>query len=318
MRGFPRADAARARSKVKPQTTIRRQVEVAGIGLHSGARVRLRLRPAAAGDGVRFVRTDLGGAIIPATPQHLATCSYATQLRRGEASVLTVEHLLSALYGMEVDNAVAELDGPEVPILDGSAVPFLDLLAGAGVRALGQPRRYLQVTRPVALVDQGKEIVALPAADFRVSYRIDFPHPAIGRQERTVILSPIVYAREVAPARTFTFVREVDALREAGLAQGGSLTNAVVLDDERLLNATLRFDDEFVRHKILDLVGDLALLGRPLLGHVMALKAGHDLHGRLIRELLARSDSWRLAEAPEPSPSGVGAAAPASGTRTAS
>ena len=262
----------------------------------------MRLAPAPENTGIRFVRLDLGSLEIPASPDHLDICNFATRLKVGEASVSTVEHLLSALYGMEVDNLRVEIDGPEVPILDGSAVPFLDLLADAGLRTLGESRRYIQVTRPVHIVDQGKEIVILPAAGLEISYRIDFPHPAIGQQERTVGLTPIAYAREIAPARTFTFVREVDALRELGLAQGGSLTNAVVLDDNRVLNSTLRFDDEFVRHKILDLIGDLALLGHPLLGHVMALRAGHDLHGRLVRELLSRTDSWDIVRDPGPVP----------------
>ena len=297
------------------QTTIRREVSCSGIGLHNGAAVGLLLRPARAGSGIRFVRTDLGGVAIPATPEHLDTCNFATRLRAGQASVGTVEHLLSALYGMGVDNVLLEIDGPEVPILDGSAVPFLDLLAEAGIRVLAEPRRYLQVTRPVSVVDQGKEIVVLPAPDLQVSYRIDFSHPAIGCQERTVALSALTYSREVAPARTFTFVRDVEALRKVGLAQGGSLTNAVVLDDRRLLNSDLRFEDEFVRHKLLDLIGDLALLGRPLLGHVMAFRAGHDLHGRLVRELLCRTDSWRSVVDPEPMSSAAGAAAPAGGAR---
>ena len=276
------------------QTTIRRAVECSGIGLHSGRHVTLKLLPAAAGEGIHFVRTDLGGKSIPASPMHLDRCNYATLLSRDGATVGTVEHLLSALYGTGIDNLTAEVDGPELPILDGSAAPFVELLSAAGVRGLSQPRRYLEVIRPVGIVDQGKEIVVRPCAGLQLSYLIDFPHPAIGRQERTVEIEPETYARDVAPARTFTFVREVDALREIGLAQGGSLTNAVVLDDQRLLNSTLRFPDEFVRHKLLDLLGDLCLLGRPLLGHVMALKAGHDLHGRLVSELLARTDAWRL------------------------
>jgi UDP-3-O-[3-hydroxymyristoyl] N-acetylglucosamine deacetylase len=287
---------------LRKQTTLRREVATAGIGLHSGRRVNLRLRPAAAGTGIRFRRADLGGTVIPAAPASLDRCAYATNLREGEATVSTVEHLLSALYGRGVDNVEVEVDDAELPILDGSALPFLELLREAGVRDLSEPRRYLEVSRPISLVEQGKEIVVRPSARLEVTYLIDFEHPAIGRQERTVVLDPASYAREVAPARTFTFVRDVEALRHIGLALGGSLTNAVVLDDRRLLNATLRFPDEFVRHKILDLVGDLALLGRPLLGHVMAFRAGHDLHGRLVSALLSRPDAVRLVDRPtEPS-----------------
>jgi len=302
---------------LRRQTTIRREAVCTGIGLHGGQKVSLTLRPAASGEGVRFVRSDLDGAVVPASPAHLDRCNYSTILRQGDATVGTVEHLLSALYGSGVDNVIAEVDGPELPILDGSAVPFLDLLGDAGIRELPEPRHYIEIVRPVGIVEQGKEIVVLPCDSLQLSYLIDFQHPAIGRQERTVEIEPDAYALDVAPARTFTFVREVDALREMGLAQGGSLTNAVVLDDQRLLNSTLRFEDEFVRHKLLDLLGDLALLGRPLLGHVMALKAGHELHGRLVSELLARTDAWRLVLEPGVEVPGSGAAvrsAGASGT----
>jgi UDP-3-O-[3-hydroxymyristoyl] N-acetylglucosamine deacetylase len=276
------------------QSTIRREVSRKGIGLHSGARVTLRLRPAPANRGICFVRTDLGNVTIPASHAYLDRCQHATVLRRDDVTVETVEHLLSALYGAGIDNAIAELDAPELPILDGSAVSFLDLLQEAGRRELGEQQQFLEVQSPVGIVEQGKEIVVVPADHFAVSYYIDFPHPAIGRQERTVAVDPDSFEKEIAPARTFTFVHEVEALRRMGLALGGSLTNAVVLDDRRLLNSALRFPDEFVRHKLLDLIGDLCLLGRPLLGHVMAFKAGHDLHGRLVSRLMARTDAWTL------------------------
>ncbi len=240
------------------------------------------------------MRTDLGNVTIPASHAYLDRCQHATNLRRDDVTVETVEHLLSALYGAGIDNVIAELDAPELPILDGSAVSFLDLLREAGRRELAEEQTFLQVLSPVGIVAQGKEIVVVPADHFAVSYYIDFPHPAIGRQERTVAVDPDTFEKEIAPARTFTFVHEVDALRRMGLALGGSLTNAVVLDDSRLLNSTIRFPDEFVRHKLLDLIGDLCLLGRPLLGHVMAFKAGHDLHGRLVSRLMERTDAWTL------------------------
>ncbi len=276
------------------QTTIRREVSRRGIGLHSGVRVTLRLRPAQANQGICFVRTDLGNATVPASHAYLDRCQHATTLRRDDVTVETVEHLLSALYGAGIDNVIAEIDAPELPILDGSAVSFLDLLREAGRREFAEEQQFLQVQSPVGIVEQGKEIVIVPADHFEVSYYIDFPHPAIGRQERTVVVDPDTFEQEIAPARTFTFVHEVDALRRMGLALGGSLTNAVVLDDSRLLNSTIHFPDEFVRHKLLDLIGDLCLLGRPLLGHVMAFKAGHDLHGRLVTRLMARTDAWTL------------------------
>ncbi len=254
----------------------------------------LRLRPARANQGICFVSADLGNVTIPASHEYLDRCQHATTLRRDDVTVETVEHLLSALYGAGIDNIIAELDAPELPILDGSAVSFLDLLREAGRREFAEEQPFLQVRSPVGIVEQGKEIVVVPADHFAVSYYIDFPHPAIGRQERTVAVDPDSFEKEIAPARTFTFVHEVDALRRMGLALGGSLTNAVVLDDSRLLNSTIRFPDEFVRHKLLDLIGDLCLLGRPLLGHVMAFKAGHDLHGRLVTRLMARTDAWTL------------------------
>jgi UDP-3-O-[3-hydroxymyristoyl] N-acetylglucosamine deacetylase len=290
------------------QTTIRREVTRQGIGLHSGARVSLRLRPAQANQGVCFVRTDLGHVTIPASHAFLDRCQHATTLRRDDVTVETVEHLLSALYGAGIDNVIAEVDAPELPILDGSAVSFLELLREAGRRELADRQLFLQVQSPVGIVDQGKEIVVVPADHFAVSYYIDFPHPAIGRQERTVAVDAQSYEKEISAARTFTFVHEVDALRRMGLALGGSLTNAVVLDDRRLLNSTLRFPDEFVRHKLLDLIGDLCLLGRPLLGHVMAFKAGHDLHGRLVSRLMACTDAWALVDS-VPTPSRVPQAA---------
>ncbi len=284
------------------QTTIRREVTRKGIGLHSGAKVTLRLRPAPIDQGICFVRTDRNDVSIPASHAYLDRCQHATTLRRHDVTVETVEHLLSALYGAGIDNVIAELDAAELPILDGSAVSFLELLREAGRRELGAEQLFLKIQSPVGIVAQGKEIIVVPADDFKVSYYIDFPHPAIGCQELTVTVDPLSFEKEIAPARTFTFVHEVDALRRMGLALGGSLTNAVVLDDHRLLNSAVRFPDEFVRHKLLDLIGDLCLLGRPLLGHVMAFKAGHDLHGRLVTRLMARQDAWTVVDGPAVSP----------------
>jgi UDP-3-O-[3-hydroxymyristoyl] N-acetylglucosamine deacetylase len=274
--------------------TLARETVLEGVGLHTGRTVRLTLVPAPAEHGVVFERTDLG-ARIPATLDHAGRAFYATVLERDGASVSTVEHLLAALYALQVDDVLVRLDGPEVPILDGSARPFVDAILGAGRVELPVSRRYIHLVRPVAVERDDKRIAAHPAADFRVTYAIDFDHPMLGYQELTVGLwDENAFTAKLASARTFTFERDVEALRQSGLARGGSLDNAVVLGDSEVLNADLRFPDEFVRHKILDLTGDLALLGHPLRAHVVAYRAGHDLHGELARLIARRRDCWHL------------------------
>ena len=283
-------------------TTIRSAVTAQGVGLHGGELVRLTLRPAPAGSGLRFVRTDLGGAVIPARVGHLARCAWATTLAADGATVGTVEHVLSAVFAAGIDDLILEVDGPEVPILDGSSAPFLALLDRAGRRDSGVARRALRILRPVRVGDADRWLAISPGAGLQIRYTIDFSPAAIGRSARAFHLDAEAYARDIAPARTFCRLEEVEGLRRSGLALGGSLENAVVVDGERILNDGLRFDDEFVRHKILDLLGDLALLGAPLEGSIEAWRAGHALHARLMTELLERRDAWTLVPAAAPLP----------------
>lgn len=278
------------------QRTLRRQISCAGIGLHSGNKVTLTLRPAAADTGIRFRRTDLG-VEIPARVGEVSSIQYATVLGRGQATVDTVEHLLAALVSVGVDNAIVELTQNEVPIMDGSAAPFLYLVHEAGVKRLSAPRRYLKVLRPVQIAHGDKRIAVYPSDHFKVSYTISFDHPLLRHQSRTERITEQSFAEHIAPARTFGFLKEVEWLRQNGLALGGSLENAIVIGDTGVLNA-LRFEDEFVRHKILDVVGDLALLGHPLIGHVVAHRAGHALHTELATRLLEERDAWSLVEVP--------------------
>jgi UDP-3-O-[3-hydroxymyristoyl] N-acetylglucosamine deacetylase len=279
------------------QRTLKRPISCAGIGLHSGKKVTLSLRPAAANTGIRFRRTDLD-IEIPAHVQHVGAVAYATQLRRGDATVETVEHLLAALASVRIDNVLVELNTPEVPIMDGSSAPFIYLVQEAGVKVLSEPRKYLKVTRPVTLTRGDKSLSLYPSNQFKVSYTISFDHPLLRHQARTITLSESSFTEEIAPARTFTFLKEVEMLRQNGLALGGSLDNAIVIGDTGVLNSSMRFEDEFVRHKILDLVGDFALVGYPVVAHAVVQRGGHALHTAAAAQLLQESDAWQLVEAP--------------------
>jgi UDP-3-O-[3-hydroxymyristoyl] N-acetylglucosamine deacetylase len=274
----------------RSQTTLRTSVSIEGVGLHSGHPVRARFRPAPAGHGIVFRRMDRRGARIPARVDSASTFDYATTLSSGGVSVGTVEHVLSAAYGEGLDNCTIELDGPEVPILDGSALPFVRLFHAAGFERLDVAVSPLLVSEPVEVSRDGRGVSFRPdGPGLTITYEIDFPHPVVGRQELTVAIRPEEYSTRIAPARTFGFARDVEAMRARGLARGGSLHNAVVLDDTGILSGPLRFRDEFVRHKVLDLVGDLALLGAVLDGHIHARRAGHALHIEFARALAAAS-----------------------------
>lgn len=276
--------------------TLASALVLEGVGLHGGQHVRMRLLPAPAHTGIVFVRTDAGGIEIPATLDHAGPSFYATVIEHEGVKVSTIEHLMAALYALEVDDLHIELDGPEPPILDGSSRPFVEAILAAGRVGLAAEREYLTLTRPVVVDQPDKRIAAYPAAEYRVTYAIDFEHPLLGYQELSVSLwNEGAFAEKLAPARTFTFEREVARLRSRGLALGGSLDNAVVLTEKEILNGELRYPDEFVRHKMLDLTGDLSLLGRPLLAHVIAYRAGHDLHARLARKIWESHDCWYLA-----------------------
>lgn len=278
--------------------TLRNEVGCTGIGLHTGKPVRLRLLPAPAGHGIQFHRTDVG-ATIPARIANLARLDHATTLSADGVSIETVEHLLSALCGLGVDDARVEVDGPEVPILDGSAAPFVILIHEAGLRPLAAPREYLKVLAPVEVVRGAKSARLLPADSLRISYSIGFDHPLLRHQAVAVRVTPETYAEAIAPARTFGFLRDVETMRRNGLALGGSLENAVVIGESGVLNTKLRFEDEFVRHKVLDAIGDLALLGHPVVAHLEAVKAGHALHAALAQKLLETPGAWALVTHPQ-------------------
>jgi UDP-3-O-[3-hydroxymyristoyl] N-acetylglucosamine deacetylase len=278
--------------------TLKRAVGCTGIGLHSGKPVRLALKPAPAEHGIRFRRTDLG-VEIPARLSSLADLDHATTLSADGVSVATVEHLLSALFALGVDDVLVEVDGPEIPIMDGSATPFVILVHEAGLRPLRVARQYLKVLHPVEVVRGAKRARLSPSDHFRVSYTISFDHPLLRHQSASLRIGAETFAEEIAPARTFGFMREVEMLRKSGLALGGSLENAVVIGETGVLNQTLRFEDEFVRHKILDAVGDLALLGHPVVGHLEAVRGGHALHAALGQKLMATPDAWTLVAHPQ-------------------
>ncbi|HMD30494.1 MAG TPA: UDP-3-O-acyl-N-acetylglucosamine deacetylase [Candidatus Acidoferrales bacterium] len=297
------------------QTTIQQTVEVAGVGLHTAVPGHLRLCPAPADTGIVFRRTDLDNFPIKAHVGNVARVSYATSLMKKGVLISTTEHLLAALYSCGVDNCFVDLDAIEVPILDGSAQPFIEMLGRAGVRTLRRRRRYLRVVKPLEFTDAGRRIGIYPADEFRVQCFIDFPHPAIGRQHVDLRVNRDTFSHLLAPARTFGFEKDFEGMRKMGLIRGGSYENALVLSDEAVMNGPLRFADEFGRHKTLDLIGDLALVGRPLRALVVAHRAGHALHTQLVTRLLADSSLWTetVEEAPVAHPRRAAAvAAPAS------
>ena len=274
------------------QITIARPVETEGIGLHTAVRSKLRLLPAPADTGIVFRRVDLDDFEIEARVENVARVSYATSLMKNGVLLSTTEHLLAALYSCGVDNVYVEIDALELPILDGSALPFIEMLDRAGIRRLRRRRRYLQVMRPLEFADGDRRIGIYPCDEFRVRCFIDYPHPAIGREEIELAVNRETFSRDLAPARTFGFLHEEAQMRAIGLIRGVSYENAVVLDRERVVNGALRFVDEFGRHKALDLIGDLALIGRPLKALVVAHKAGHALHTQLVTRLLADRSLW--------------------------
>lgn len=280
------------------QQTLRRTVNCAGIGLHSGKKVTLSLVPAPVGHGIRFRRVDLGGIEIPAHVSHLGgRQQLQTTLVNGSASVETVEHLLSALRGLGIDNARIDLNHPEVPIMDGSSAPWVYLIQDAGVKVQQAPRQTLQVLQPMTYAQGDKRIALYPFDGFKVSYTITFDHPVVRNQQKTMELDETTFIDEIAPARTFGFLKEVEMLRQRGLALGGSLENAVVLGETGVLNP-LRFEDEFVRHKILDVVGDLSLMGYAIQGHLVVHRGGHALHTAFAEEVLRQRDAWQIVELP--------------------
>jgi len=258
-----------------------------GVGLHSGVPVRIRILPAPPSTGIVFIRTDLDGFPIPASWRHVQKVSYATSLMRQGVWMWTTEHLLSVFYSMSVDNAFVEIDNLEVPILDGSGRPFVELIRSAGIKHSRKLRRYFRIRRPVSVELGDKKITILPSDRFLLTCDVFFPHPMVGRQVLDIEVTPERYAAEIAPARTFGFEYELDQMRNMGLIRGASLENAVCFDRHSVLNpGGLRYRDECCRHKALDLIGDLALIGKPLLGHVIAEKAGHAMHFALVKRIM--------------------------------
>ena len=274
------------------QNTIQREVSTEGVGLHTGVFGHLRLLPAPADSGIVFRRTDLDLFPIEASGRNVARVSYATSLMKQGVLLSTTEHLLAAIYSSGIDNIFIDMDSIEVPILDGSAEPFLQLLDQAGTRRLRRRRRYLKVLHPIEVIEQDRHIGIYPADEFRVQCYVDFAHPLVGQQQIEMVVLPDTFRNLLARARTFCFERDIEPLRSVGLIRGGSLDNAIVLTNDGVMNGPLRFPDEFGRHKALDLIGDLALVGLPLLGRVVAHKAGHALHTQLVSRLLADSSSW--------------------------
>jgi UDP-3-O-[3-hydroxymyristoyl] N-acetylglucosamine deacetylase len=279
------------------ETTVMRPVSASGVGLHSGVAVRICIKPAKAGTGIVFVRTDLDNFMVPANWQYVERVSYATSLMRQSVLISTTEHLLSVFYSMGIDNALVEIDNLEVPILDGSGQPFVQLIRRAGVKQLRTRRKYLSIRRPIVVEDEerGKRISILPADSFRLTCDTDYPAP-VGRQSIELEVTPHRFANEIAFARTFGWESDLDQMRNMGLIRGASLENAVCFNGERPLNPEgLRAEDECCRHKALDLIGDLALLGRPLLGHVIAERAGHAMHFALVARIMSDASLYELA-----------------------
>ncbi|MBP6003079.1 MAG: UDP-3-O-acyl-N-acetylglucosamine deacetylase [Pyrinomonadaceae bacterium] len=277
------------------QTTLANSIDISGVGLHTGVAVNITLRPAPENTGYIFVRTDLDNFEIPASVEYISHCSYATTLVRRGVVLSTCEHLLSALRGAGVDNCFIDLDSIEIPIMDGSSEDFIELIAAAGIIEQDSPRHILRILERVEYVNGDRKMSIEPADNFEIDCVIDFPHPFIERQHLNFVFNNGSFGREIASARTFGFTHEIDMLRKANLALGGSLDNAIVLTDSGMLNETpLRFDDEFVRHKILDIIGDLALLGMPIQGKITAEKSGHAVHASLMSKLLKAEHAWEI------------------------
>lgn len=291
-----------------PQGTIAKAVTISGVGVHSGSEVHLKLLPAAPDTGIVFRRTDRdiepsANRLIPAHIDYVVGSFLGTTIRNEQGvSVATVEHLLAALAGCAVDNLIVEIDGPEVPIIDGSARPFIEIVLDAGIQAQESPRRYIRVLQTVAVHDGDRLCEVVPDQHFSVDVRIDYPDTVIGSQRYVKRVMPDTFRDEIANARTFGFMEDVDKLRAAGRAHGASLENTVVVHGDKVVNSDgLRCEDEFVRHKVLDAIGDFALLGAPLLGRLRSVRGGHEMNHRLMRKLLSQTSAWELSQEPSTS-----------------
>lgn len=276
------------------QQTLARPVQCTGIGVHSGRQVNLKILPAATNHGIKFLRTDLPGKpIVSAHFNSVVDTSLATVIGADGVIVSTIEHLMASFSGLCIDNALVELDGYEIPIMDGSAAPFTRLLQSAGLQRQEALRCYFIIRQPISLREGAKSVTVFPAAHYRISYSIDFDHPLIRQQDFSVVVTRETFDREISPARTFGFYYEIEYLKRYGLAQGGSLENAIVIDQDRILNTGgLRFTDEFVRHKLLDCIGDFSLLGMPILGHIVLKRSGHAFNHAFLEKFFASKDCW--------------------------
>jgi UDP-3-O-[3-hydroxymyristoyl] N-acetylglucosamine deacetylase len=280
------------------QRTLRDEIECKSIGLHSGRKVSMKIRPAGVDEGIVFIRTDLpGNSRVKADIGNVCDTTLATTIGNNGSAVSTIEHLMSAFSGMGIDNAIVEVSAPEVPIMDGSALPFVRMLKTVGTRSQGKCKKLLVINEAVSVEDGVGAAMLLPSSEFKITYKIDFNHPAIGQQTYHMTFSDANYEEEICAARTFGFLKDVEYLQAKGLALGGSLNNAVVLNDTIIINKEgLRCPNEFVKHKILDAIGDLSLLGMPIIGHFIAYKSGHRLNNQLLQEVLARPQSWSLVD----------------------
>lgn len=280
------------------QKTLKNKITFTGIGLHSGKETSVTLRPAEAGTGIVFHRIDLSPTVsIEAVAAHVVNTRLSTTIGKNGAVVSTIEHLMAALRGCDIDNLHIDINGAEVPIMDGSAAEFVESINKAGTATLSKPRKFLVVKKPVSITDGDKRISIIPFRSFKITFDMSFNHPAVANQSNHCVLEDNTFADDYAPARTFGFLAEVEMLKANGLALGGSLENAVVIGDNGVINEEgLRFEDEFVRHKVLDSIGDLSLAGFFMFGHVKAYKSGHDLNHKLVVELLKKTDCWKIVE----------------------
>jgi UDP-3-O-[3-hydroxymyristoyl] N-acetylglucosamine deacetylase len=286
----------------KHQRTLRDKIRLEGIGLHTGYSVQLTLVPAPPDSGIRFRRTDLKNFEIEAIRTHVAKVSYATTLMKKGVMISTVEHLLSTLYGLGIDNLYLDLNSMEVPILDGSSGRFIEEILKVGIAEQNALRKYIVIQKPIEVRHDNKVAGVYPDRIPRATYIIDFEHSAIGYQKVEIELTPDSYCRDIAMARTFGFVSDVEYLKSLGLIRGGSLENAVVLDSSGIVNNHLRFPNEFVRHKLLDLLGDISLIGYPIIGHLYAERAGHAIHTALVDQIARQTDHYRICTAPDIEP----------------
>ena len=278
------------------QRTLMNEVGCTGIGLHTGEKVKINIRPAPANSGIKFIRTDLKGRPeVEVRFDNVFDTTLATTIGTNGCKVSTIEHLMAAFFGLGIDNAVVELDGPEVPIMDGSAAPFVFLIKSGDVREQKSPKQFIVIKKPFKVDDGNRSVCIYPSKELKITYMIDFQHPLLRNQEYELTFSGRDFVREISTARTFGFMKDVETLKKNGFARGGSLDNAVVIDDFRIINEDgLRFDDEFVRHKILDFIGDISIVGSPIIGHFVVKKSGHFLNQHMLRKLMESKKHWKV------------------------